>query len=91
MFFAVDKIVEFTRGLFNLTSQTQKLNTAFTQLLGSEEKALDLLSQIDDFAARTPFNRLQVAESAQRLLAFGFAAEQVIPSLNAIGEAVSSV
>jgi len=50
-----------------------------------------LLADIDSFAQKTPFNKLDIAMNAQKLLGFSFAGEQVIPVLQAIGNAVAAI
>lgn len=89
--FAFEGIRRFTERVFNLTSQVEQATVAFTTLLGSEEKALSLLKDIDEFAATTPFNKLQIVENTQKLLAFGFEWENVIGILRTIWDAVSAV
>ena len=69
----------------------QSTKTAFTNMLGSAEKAQDFLSKMQDFAAKTPFEFSQVSQAAQKFIAFGFSAEQVIPTLTAVGDAAAGV
>lgn len=89
--FGITAVVAFFKQVFNLTSQMQQLKNSFTTLLGSEAEAVRLLSEIDSFAKQTPFNKLQIAENAQKLLAFGFNGKQVLPILQAVGNAVSGL
>nr|HPO06090.1 tape measure protein [Candidatus Gracilibacteria bacterium] len=89
--FSVTAIANFTKKVFTLTSQNQQLANSFTVLTKSEETSLELLKQIDSFAKQTPFNKLQIAENAQKLLAFGFEANKVVNVLQSIGNAVSAV
>lgn len=69
----------------------QSTKTAFTNMLGSAEKAQDFLGKMQDFAAKTPFEFSQVSQAAQKFVAFGFSAEQVIPTLTAVGDAAAGV
>lgn len=69
----------------------QRTKTAFTNMLGSAEKAQDFLGKMQDFAAKTPFEFSQVSQAAQKFIAFGFSAEQVIPTLTAVGDAAAGV
>lgn len=69
----------------------QSTKTAFTNMLGSAEKAQDFLAKMQDFAAKTPFEFSQVSQAAQKFIAFGFSAEQVIPTLTAVGDAAAGV
>jgi tape measure domain-containing protein len=65
--------------------------TAFTTMLHSGQAATEFMRQLQDFAAKTPFELPQVVTGAQRLMAFGFAARDVIPMLTAIGDAVAGM
>lgn len=69
----------------------QSTKTAFTNMLGSAGKAQDFLGKMQDFAAKTPFEFSQVSQAAQKFIAFGFSAEQVIPTLTAVGDAAAGV
>ncbi|WP_181771289.1 tape measure protein [Amycolatopsis pittospori] len=69
----------------------EQAEMAFTTMLGSAQKAHAFVAQLQDFAARTPFDLPSVTTGAQRLMAFGFAAEDVLPTLTAIGDAVAGM
>ena len=59
---------------------------AFTTMLGSAEKAEDMLKRLADFAAKTPFELAEVEKGAKALLAYGFSAKDTIPTLKALGD-----
>lgn len=69
----------------------QNVQTAFTNMLGSAQKAAAFTKDLQAFAAATPFEFNQVTAAAQKFLAFGFTAEQVIPTLTAVGDAAAGV
>lgn len=69
----------------------QNVQTAFTNMLGSTQKAAAFTKDLQAFAAATPFEFNQVTSAAQKFLAFGFTAEQVIPTLTAVGDAAAGV
>ena len=69
----------------------QNVQTAFTNMLGSAQKAVAFTKELQGFAAATPFEFNQVTSAAQKFLAFGFTAEQVIPTLTAVGDAAAGV
>lgn len=69
----------------------QQVQAAMTNMLGSAERAKNLLCQLQDFAAKTPFEFNDVAAASQKFLAFGFTAEQIIPTLKAVGDAAAGV
>jgi tape measure domain-containing protein len=89
--------VQITRGIgaatdaivgFNSTLEQTRI--AFTSLFGSASRANDFMAQLQDFAKKTPFDFEAVNHYAQRLLAVGFAAKDVIPDLTAMGNAVAA-
>lgn len=65
--------------------------TAFTQMLGSAQKAESFIKDLQKFAADTPFGFEQVKGASQKFLAFGFTAEQVIPILTSVGNAAAGL
>ncbi|EYB67418.1 hypothetical protein DEIPH_ctg041orf0016 [Deinococcus phoenicis] len=78
-------------GLVKLAGNAEQAQTAFTTLLGSGEKAKTFLADLAQFAAHTPFDLVGLQDSAKKLLAFGFQAQQVIPMMTAIGDAVGAL
>lgn len=86
------------QGMNNLVSsivsvrgQFQQLKLAFGTMLGSEEKATDLMQQMVDTAAKTPFDLMGVAEGAKQLLAYGVSAEKVNDTLVRLGNIASGL
>lgn len=86
------------QGMNNLVSsivsvrgQFQQLEIAFGTMLGSEEKATDLMQQMVDTAAKTPFDLMGVAEGAKQLLAYGVSAEKVNDTLVRLGNIASGL
>ena len=73
-----------------LAAQAEQAQIAFTSMLGSGEAATEMLSNLTDLAARTPFETTTLREGAQRLLAYGFAAQDVIPILTRLGDIASA-
>jgi tape measure domain-containing protein len=64
---------------------------AFTTMLGSAEKANVLLQQLSDFGKKTPFELPGLIEASKKLLAFGIAQEQIIPTLRQLGDIAAGV
>lgn len=73
------------------SSQLEQLDIAFTTFLGSAEASGAFLEEMKQFAAATPFQFEDVTKGAQKLMALGFAAEETIPVLAAIGDRMSSL
>lgn len=72
-------------GKFQLTE------AAFTNLLGSAEKATSYIRELQDLAKKSPYTFEELTTGAQRFMAMGFAAEEVIPTLRAVGDAAAGV
>ena len=82
---AVGSGVAATRAV-GLAKNYQQLQVSFTTFLGSAEKAEQVLAQLNEFSLATPFTPTQVQEAGKALLAFGITADQLQPSLKAIGD-----
>lgn len=67
----------------------EQWDVAFTRILGSAQAAKSMMADLVDFAIRTPFEIPGVVDNAQKLMAFGFAAKDVIPILTTLGDQVS--
>jgi len=87
-----------TRPLLDVGSAALKLGSdfqlakiAFTTMLGSAERATEFLADLKAFAAGTPFEFPGLVDAARQLKALGFASDQVIPSLRAIGDAAAAL
>lgn len=74
-----------------LASDMENTRVAFTTMLGSAEKAGAFIKDLQNFAARTPFEFKGLTESAQQMMAYGIEAKNVIPTLTAVGNAVAAV
>lgn len=62
---------------------------AFETLLGDAGKAQTFLENLQKFAAQTPFELNGLMDTSKKLLAFKFAAEDIIPIMNTIGNAAA--
>lgn len=74
---------------FNMKMEESQI--AFETFIGSADGARYMLKQLNDFAASTPFRFNDVQEAAKKFMAFGWAAQDVIPTLTAVGDAVAAV
>jgi len=74
---------------FNSMLQTAQIG--FTTMLGSSEKAQAFLDDMADFAAKTPFEFPELLDASKRMLAYGFAAGEVLPTLRAVGDAAAAL
>jgi phage tail tape-measure protein len=64
---------------------------AFETMLGSADKARVLMQQIADFAKSTPFELPEVVQGTKQLLAFGFAQDQLLPTMRKLGDLASGL
>ncbi|MGF9711620.1 tape measure protein [Paenibacillus naphthalenovorans] len=80
-----------TSHALKLASDAEQAGIAFETMLGSAEKAQKFIADLTDFATDTPFDLPGLRQSSQKLLAFGFAAERIIPMLTTIGDASSAL
>lgn len=69
-----------------LGTQAEQTSVAFTTLVGSEEKAADILKQINKFAAKTPYSNLDLVDNAKTMLNFGVEADKVNGYLRQLGD-----
>lgn len=78
-----------SKGIVTLADNLEQAKIAFTTMLWSEEKAVAMLQDLSDFAAKTPFELPEVRQNAKQLLAMGVSAENIIPTLKALGDAAA--
>ena len=72
-------------------SEMEQAQAGFTTMLGSAKKATDFLAQLKAFAVKTPFSTEDVVKYSQSLMAMGFNAKDVIPTLRNAGDAVAAM
>lgn len=70
------------------SSHFKQQEVALSVMLKDAGKAKQMMQDIEKFALATPFNTDDLLESTKMLTAFGFAADNVIPMMDAIGNAV---
>ncbi|MGE5572932.1 MAG: tape measure protein [Bacteroidota bacterium] len=74
-----------------LAGSMEQAKIGFETMLGSAEKAGKFLRDLQRFAALTPFEFPELQDASKRLLAFGFRAEEILPTMTAIGNAASGL
>lgn len=72
-------------------SRLEQSHIAFETLIGDAKSADAFITKMMRFAELSPFDFAGLEDAAQRLMAMGFTADQVLPSLTAIGDAVSAL
>lgn len=68
----------------------QQSRAALTTLLGSAEAANAQMDKLDEWAKNSPFAKQVFIQAQQQLLGFGMAAENVLPTLDAVQNAVAA-
>lgn len=73
----------------NVADQYSSAKISFSTLLG-ENQGQQMMDDLDAFAAATPFNTSNVIANAQKMLAMGWDAENIIGDMEVIGNAAAA-
>lgn len=84
-------IGKFVSQMMQVRGQFQQTEMAFKTMLQSEEKAKDLMQQLINTAAITPFGVDDVTEGAKQLLAFNVDAKDVNDTLIRLGDVAAGM
>ena len=69
-----------------LAADAEQTQIAFEVMLGSADKAKTLLGDLKAYADKSPFDIAGVNEGAKRLLNYGIAAADVVPTMKMLGD-----
>lgn len=75
----------------DLAGKLEQSNIAFETLTGSAQQATQILSALQDLADVSPFTFQGIQQTSKQLLASGEAAEELVGTLTAVGDAVSAI
>ena len=78
-------------GFLKAAGDFEQVEVAFETMLGSAEKAKDLLQDITKFARTTPFSLIGIVDSSKQLLAFGIEQEKIIETMQSLGNIAAGV
>ena len=81
---------KFTSWAMESIASMETVTIAMTNMTGSVELAQETISQIEQLAVVSPYTFSTLEQTGQQLLALGFSAEQVTPTLTAVGDAVAA-
>jgi tape measure domain-containing protein len=84
-------MTNFLTSIVQVRGQFQQLEIAFETMLGSKSKAHELMQQMEETAAKTPFDLDGVANGAKQLLAYGESADKVNDTLVRLGNIASGL
>lgn len=87
---AFDAAENFVRSGIEYNAQIEKYTTGFTNMLGSAEAAQQVMSQIQEDAAKTPFDVESLTKANQYLISAGENASYARSTIMALGDAVSA-
>lgn len=74
------------KGLVKMGMDLEQARVGFEVMLGSADKARNMLADIDQFAKVTPFEPEGLRENAKLLLNFGIAQDKIMPNLKMLGD-----
>lgn len=84
-------LVGVAKAAMDMGSQLSQAEIGFATMLGSAEAAGEFLEELKAFAAKTPFEFKDLVPAARRMMALGFATEEVIPMMRALGNAAAGL
>lgn len=82
---------QLTSSIFNTRSQFQQLEISFNTMLGSADKSKQLMDELIQTAAHTPFDLSSVTSGAKQLLAYGTEVKDVNKTLVQLGDIASGL
>lgn len=77
--------------IFNTRSRFQQLEISFNTMLGSADKSKQLMDELIQTAAHTPFDMSNITSGAKQLLAYGTEAKDVNKTLVQLGDIASGL
>ena len=90
-YFTLQGAQSFISQMIAVRSEFQQLEISFGTMLKSKEKANELMAQLTDLAAKTPFGLQEISEGAKRLLAFQVPAQEVTETLRRMGDVAAGL
>lgn len=91
-FVALGKGVDALKeSLVGYNARMEQAQIGFTTMLGSAEAAKVFIADLQNFAAKTPFDFPGLQSAANQMLAMGFASDEILPTLTAVGDAVAAL
>ena len=69
-----------------LGDRLEQANISLTVMLGSYQKAKELLGDLSDLAKKTPFELVGIRDTAKQLIAFGIESDRVVDTIKMLGD-----
>jgi len=73
-------------GAMKLAADAETLAIKMKVLTGSTDEASRVMGQLDQFAADTPFQKMEIGDAVQQLLAFGSSSSTVFDEMRMLGD-----
>lgn len=89
--FTVQQAANFAKQVVSVRGEFQMLETSLGVLLQDKAKVDAIMSDVVRLAATTPFTLEEVARGSKQLLAYGFAAEDVVEDLRRLGDVAAGL
>ncbi len=90
-YLSISTATSFVKDIVTVRGEFQQLEVSFRTMLQSKEKADQLMAEVVQLAATTPFTLQEVGTGAKQLLAYGFAADKVVGTLKMLGNVAAGV
>lgn len=90
LFKLADSVLELGISSAQSAGKLEDLATQFEVLTGSTTQARDVMADLVDFTAKTPFQLEGVAKAGQRLLSFGFEVDSIQDKLQVLGDVAAA-
>lgn len=74
------------KAVFNMGVEMEQTNIKFEVLLGSVEKAKNMLGELNAYADATPYSNEGIIKGAETMLGFGIAHEKVMGNMKMLGD-----
>ncbi|MCU0439363.1 MAG: tape measure protein [Raineya sp.] len=72
-------------------AELEQQQMAFRTMLGDAGKARAMIKDIQAFAAATPYETPEITRATKQLLAYGFAQQELIPTMRTLGDVASGL
>jgi gas vesicle protein/inorganic pyrophosphatase len=85
-YFSIQAAAGLITSIATVRGEFQQLEISLETILKSKEKADQLLAEVVQLAAKTPFSLQEVGQGTKQLLAYGFEGDKVVGVLKRLGD-----
>lgn len=87
----LQQVTAMTSAVGQMIVQYEQAHMAMSVMLKDYEQASRMMTQLSDFAAKTPLTNQQADKAAQMLLAYGFEAKNLMPVMRDLADATAAI